>query len=438
VLAVALAARLIVLAADDGYRPANDAHDFHRHAASIAGGDGYPEAIYSGGGGDSAFRPPGYPLFLAGVYAAAGATGGEAQPFAADDGEEASYGDAWAAGRVANALLGVLAVLLVYLIANRLWGRRVALIAGTLAAVFPPLVLLATELMSESLFVALELGCVLAVLAFRDRGTLRWAALAGLLAAVAALTRSNGLVLIPLAMLGVWIARPWLTWTAVRAPATVLIAAVLAIAPWTVRNWVETGRFIPTTTQLGFGMAGTYNQSSFEDDERHAAWRVPALVEPYSSLFLPDVDEPTLHSTLRRESTRFALDHPGYVLEATFWNALRTLDLAESGVVTTAGEPVTDRGVGASRSWLESAGFYLVGLLAVPGVVVLVRWREDPGPLFLWLTPLLLVAGLLPIIGLPRYRAPADPFIVMLAAIALAHAWSWLDRRHAKSAPAPA
>jgi hypothetical protein len=39
------------------------------------------------------------------------------------------------------------------------------------------------------------------------------------------------------------------------------------------------------------------------------------------------------------------------------------------------------------------------------------------GPFFLWLVPILMIATAVPIAGLPRYRLPADPFLLILAAI---------------------
>jgi hypothetical protein len=42
------------------------------------------------------------------------------------------------------------------------------------------------------------------------------------------------------------------------------------------------------------------------------------------------------------------------------------------------------------------------------------------------LVPILMVLVAVPIAGLPRYRLPADPFLLILAAIGLA--WLW-DRR---------
>ena len=155
----AVAIRLIVIVADSGYEPINDAFDYDRHAASIAAGDGYPGSEYGSGIGPTALRSPGYPLALAVVYAVS------------DDSVDA--------GRVAGALLGGLTVLLVFLLAAPVWGRGVGLLAASITAVFPPLVLLSTELFNETLFIPLTLAAVLCATRYRESGLLRWAVLTG-------------------------------------------------------------------------------------------------------------------------------------------------------------------------------------------------------------------------------------------------------------------
>ena len=138
IVLLALVLRLGAIAADDGYVPAHDAFDYDRHGRSIAAGEGFPESGYVPEGGPSALRPPVYPYLLGGTYALSA--------------------DSITAGRVVGALFGALAVALLYLIVIRIWGRRVALIAAAMAAVFPSLVLLSQDLLSEQLFLALELG----------------------------------------------------------------------------------------------------------------------------------------------------------------------------------------------------------------------------------------------------------------------------------------
>lgn len=406
-MVLALVVRIAVIAVDSGYHPQQDAWDYDRHARSIAAGDGFPGSYYVVDRGPSALRAPGYPYFLGALYAISN--------------------DSITVGRLANAALGALAIFLIYLIARRIWGQRIALLAAALAAVFPPLVLLSRELLSEPLFIALELGMVLCILEFRRLRELRWAALAGLLFGLATLTRNPGPALaIPL-IVGLWVLRPRLSRQAVAAPSLALLCAVVAIAPWTVRNFVEFGRLIPVTSGTGFAMAGTYNEASREDDANPGSWRTPRVAPEYMPLFLTrGIDEGTLDATLRSRASEFALDHPFYVAEVTARNLLRLFEITGGSVVDPITGPVETRGIGSADPLAERIGLGLAAIFALVGVVAIVRSRRPglrripPGPQFLWLVPVLLILVAAPINGLPRQRTPADPFITILAAIGVA------------------
>jgi 4-amino-4-deoxy-L-arabinose transferase-like glycosyltransferase len=404
--------RIAVIAVDSGYHPQQDAWDYDRHARSIAAGDGFPDSYYVLDRGPSALRAPGYPYFLGALYAVSD--------------------DSAAVGRLANAALGALAVFLIYLISRRIWGQRIALLAAALTAIFPPLVLLSRELLSEPLFIALELGMVLCILEFRRLRELRWAALAGLLFGLATLTRNPGPALaIPL-IVGLWVLRPRLNRRAMAAPAIALLCAVLTIAPWTVRNAVEFGRLIPVTSGTGFAMAGTYNEASREDDANPGSWRTPRVAPEYTPLFLTrGIDEGTLDATLRSRASAFAFDHPFYAAEVTARNLLRLFEVTGGSVVDPITGAVETRGIGSADPLAERIGLGLAAVFALIGVIAIVRSRRPglrripPGPLFLWLVPILLILAAAPINGLPRQRTPADPFIMILAAIGVA----WLYAR---------
>ena len=49
-----------------------DPEDYQRHAVSIAAGHGFPSTVIASPGTPSAFRPPGYPFTLGGLYAVVG------------------------------------------------------------------------------------------------------------------------------------------------------------------------------------------------------------------------------------------------------------------------------------------------------------------------------------------------------------------------------
>lgn len=438
---IAIVVRTAVVVADTGYRPEQDAFDYDRHARSIASGDGYPQSGYVVDGGPSALRPPGYPYFLGAVYAASG--------------------DSVDAGRFANVALGGLAVLLLFLIARRIWGRRVGLIAAGMAAVFPPLVLLSRDLLSESLFIALELGAVLCVLNFRRAGdALRWVVAAGVLTGLGALTRNPGIVLaIPIAV-GVWMLRPAFSPRALAAPAIVVLCTALTILPWTLRNVDEFGRFVPITSSLGFALAGTYNQASLNDDAHPGSWRTPVVTSDYGVLFhTPGIDEGTLDATLRSHALRFAWDHPSYVAEVTGENMLRLFEVDGGSVVgahNVGGQLVADprvvavgRGIGSATPAAERVGLVLAAVLALLGIVAIVRSRPTAGadqagprrvprgPWFLWLIPIVMIVAAAPVNGLPRYRTPADPFLLILAAIGLLWIWDRASAARRRRIPSP-
>src|SRR3954468_275717 len=195
VLVLALALRLGYVALTPGYAIVHDARDYDAHARSIAAGDGFAR-LGPGPSRVTAFRPPAYPILLAGVYAL---TGHETK---ADERRVV-------AGRVANALVGTAIVALAGVLALQVFDRRVALAAMALAAVYVPLILVGGALMSEPLFAALLLGALTAALAHRrPPHRLRWAVLAGVLGGLVILTRANGLILLLPLGLAVWDARP--------------------------------------------------------------------------------------------------------------------------------------------------------------------------------------------------------------------------------------
>lgn len=418
-LGVALVVRVALLAATPDYRPVLDSRDFVRHAVSIAAGEGYPETLLAAEGTPTALRPPAYPYVLAGIYAASAGL---------------------RAARAVGALLGVLAVLLVYLVARELWDRRVALVAGWLAALFPPLALWQTALLSEVIFIPLELGFVATLLlARRSQARLRWLLAAGVLCGVAALARSNGLLLILPLLLAAWALRPQETLRgAVAGAAVPLLGVALVMAPWTIRNALAFDELVLTTTQAGLGLAGTYNDVARTDGPYRGAWLAPQFRGPYQDLFQqPGVDEAELDAQLRERGLEYLLSHPGYVFEATGLNALRMAGLAEArseGSLQSGGNVI-----GAAFVRVATVATYVLVALAAAGAAVLTRrGGRRWGPLYVWLVPILMLLPALPIAGGARYRAPADPFLVMLATVALVTVTEVaLSRRRARAEDVP-
>jgi 4-amino-4-deoxy-L-arabinose transferase-like glycosyltransferase len=339
-----------------------------------------------------------------------------------------------------------LIVYLIFLVARTIWGRPTALWVAAAAAVFPPFVLLSQELLSEPLFLSLELGAVLAVFAFRrSGGRLRWAVLAGLLCGVAAITRNIGLALIVPICLGLWIGRPRFGGSALAAPLTMLAFVVLAMLPWIVRNEAEFHRFIPVSSGTGFTLAGTYNPHSYADSASHGGWRTPQRLPEFEALYrgAGDLDEAEVDEKVRAKALEFAENHPGYVVDTSIWNLARMFELSGGSVVGLHGEPVRERGIGDEDPLGERIGLGLAVAFALAGIVAI--WHSGRaaardggrrliprGPWFMWWIPILALVTAAPLGGLPRYRLVADPFILMLAGVGIVSVLGALRR-----SPAP-
>jgi 4-amino-4-deoxy-L-arabinose transferase-like glycosyltransferase len=325
---------------------------------------------------------------------------------------------------VLQALLGTAAVALICLIALRLWGTLTALVAGSIAAVYPPLVLVGSSLMSEPLFIAVELGAVLAALVHRDSSRRwRWVLLSGVLTGLAALTRGNGLaLLVPLWFL-VWNERPRWSWRALRAPLALVAATVVTLVPWSVRNQVVFGQFVGITTQGGYALAGTYNPQVQHDRRYPAMWQAPFTEVAAIDRADPTATEATISRHLMTGALDYITAHPASLLKSVYWNTLRLLNLRGAGFerwfAPYEGYPPTLAGLSVYAFWV----------LALAAIAALFARAARAVPIALWGCPLAIALCAIPLLGSTRYRSPADPFLVMLAGVVLVAAYHRLRPR---------
>lgn len=242
----------------DGRAPVYDAAAYAAIAANLGDGDGFtvgPRATQP-----SSNYSPGLPLFVAGLYKV---TGGEHERLA----------------RVVLAVIGTLSVLFAYLIGRRLVSyagyRRLnssivwpALVGALVVAIYPALLEYQGMLMSEPLAATLLSGGVLAALWAWDGGLWRWL-LPGALFGALALTRPEYLGVAVLISLVIALRRWRGGWRASLLPAAVFLLAVLVtIVPWTIRNAVALDRFVPISTGGGQVLfAGTYLPSDGDPEK---------------------------------------------------------------------------------------------------------------------------------------------------------------------------
>jgi hypothetical protein len=240
-----------------------------------------------------------------------------------------------------------------------------------------------------------------------------WAAAAGALTGLAVLARpTNAVLLVPVVVL---LCGPPLLTRRNLGPVVVAGAlAVLVVVPWTIRNTSAFDRPVLVSTSNSFVVGGVYNRTADTDRVHHALWRPPSAVPELAPLFSDrSLDEAELASRLDDAGRRYARAHPGYVGRVVFWNGARLFDVTGPGVARQSAGPLGYGGV-AANVWL--AGYAIGALVALAGLAMGALRRT---PAVFWVTPLLFVAVTVPTLGTSRYRAPLEPFIVLLAAFAV-------------------
>lgn len=398
-LLVALAVRIGVILATPHLSLASDPADYARHGTSIATGHGFPASGVAKIGGPTAIRPPGFPFLLGAIFKLTG--------------------NSVTAARVAVAFVGTGILALLALISLEFWSAAVALTVVGLGTVFPPLIIDGVTLLSEPLFVFLELAALAAILRWRATGPLPWLVGAGALGGLALLTRSNGgLLLLPL----VFAARRQGSWRQLRsygAPAALVISAILVVAPWTIRNADQFHSFIPVTTQDGYTLAGTYNATSRAHD---GVW-ITANADPAVARLLASsrqLDERRVNTRLRGAARRFAIDHPAYVAKVALLNTLRLFNLG--GGAYERAVAGGDYGLGPNWALLMTVGLFPFLVLALLGLATRAFRRA---PVWFWSVPLLMLAPVL-VLATNRTRAPIDPFLLLLGAFGVIGIWTRL------------
>jgi 4-amino-4-deoxy-L-arabinose transferase-like glycosyltransferase len=220
--------------------PADDSRAYYALAKAL-----YEEGSFGGPEfRDSSDWSPGAPfLYAAAFYATGGAREGTA--------------------RIVEALLGVATILVVFALGRRLGGRlhgrRVGLFAAFAVAVYPPFIHTTGELMSEPPAMLTLPAAILAFLWASERRSPWVWPVPGLLFGLTAMFRPEyllvGAAFVILAALHS--GREWRLGLATAA--VFLLALLLPILPWTIRNAVVLDRAVPISTGGGKALyVGTF------------------------------------------------------------------------------------------------------------------------------------------------------------------------------------
>lgn len=377
-----------------------DWHFYHRQANLIAQGLGFvdPFQLDLGNDGPSAGHPPLYPLALAGLSA-----------LGADS-------TLW--HRALGLPLGALTIVLVGLLARRLGGDRAGLLAAAIAAAYPVFVAVDGALMSETLYSPLVAGVLLCALVSVRAPSALLAVCTGALIGLAALTRSEALLLVPLLAIPVALAAPARR-LALAAAATA--ACALVVAPWTLRNAAAFDRLVPVSTNDATVIAGANCDLTYRGHDL-GAWNI-RCISPRRHR-----DEARQAEVWRQEGVAYARDHPARLPVVAAVRLLRVWDLWQPRRQVEFAE-------GRHRR-VQQAGiavYFLLSALAVAGLAALRRTGRRRELLVLLAPAAVVCVTAVTGYGVTRLRHAVEVPLVVLAALGLL---AVADRLRARGAPA--
>jgi hypothetical protein len=350
------------------------------------------------------FRDPGYPAFLALMVSLFGR-------------QQAFY----LAVLDAQCALSAITVAVYAWLAHHWMGLVAAVGVGLGLALWPHLITLSGNVLSETLAGFLFAAGVLTMQITIDRASRRWAIVAGAAFAAAALTNAVLLPLAPLfAFVAAWRDRPrrpiWLA---------LLLAATLPCAGWIIR-----GATLPPTLEASDRIAMNFAQGSWP--EYHPSWYKAVVlkdVDASAVLFVIDKDVHRM-STQPAEGLRVIAqrmeDSPArYVAwymskPVELWGWAIGIGAGDIYTFPTLNSPLSGRGILRASTDIMYLASPLVMLLAAIGIGVTIvqARRQQPALLFVAVSIVFVTAVFAILQADARYAAPYRGAEFVMTAVA--------------------
>ena len=409
-LALAVRVTFVLTLEDRLYWP--DEIDFDNVAVSLINGEGYLSDAFRGN--------PILPFFLAGSYKI--------------------FGHSYITPRILQSFVGSLTVMVMFTLARRLHGCRVALLAGLGLALFPSLVYTSGVFYVDCLFTFLIALTVYSLSITPPSGTFRRLGvigISGIALGITVLCRPIFLAYLPFAVLFI-IFRYGENLGRRIAYALILAAmAFVTIMPWTVRNYAMYDRLLLVSTGSGlFLWRGNNELTRGDTDDRYLdpgageVWfsrlqtlelsQRRELSHKYGLISgdLKGLDNIDKDRYLQKLAISFIVENPARSL-ALFFQKLQTLYTPFTEVRPEHASIFNDM-----QRFAFLLIFYPTLVLGVIGVVHgLSRWREHL-PLYLAVLSISIAYGITT--AAARFRIPIEPFLILYAAQGAVLVWGWV------------
>ncbi len=372
----------------------DDPRAYDTIAKGLVQGEGYHEE------GKRAFRPPGYPYFLASLYTIFGAF---TLPV-----------------RLVQTVMAVITCLIIFFLGKKFANERTGLWAAGFFAVYPQCIRYPGNLYVETLFIFLFLYAMVFLFDVVKLPSYTKSIIAGILLGLSALVREVTLILIlPILLWAILVINSYSEKKQLRKRLSVFVMFfVLTISPWTLRNYFLFQSFIPISTSGGFNFylgnnpqaTGQYNSES----DIEIKWPYSLSNESRDELLRLELEAAKKGYT---DGINFIVHNPGQFFR-----------LALKKFVLLWQPPTYKLNIREAFNetifrifWLIN---YLVLLILAPfGIWISIKKFGKEWILFLMI--LFSVTGLhMLMYSATRYRLPWIPFLMIFAALAMDSVWA--------------
>lgn len=367
-----------------------DSETYHLLAETIADGRGYvrPRSLNEGVIIPTAEFPPVYPLLLAALTSIGF--------------EQVTW------HRLFGAALGTAAIVVVAFLARRVASDRAGVIAAVVAALYPLFIITDGTVGPESL--AVLSVATLVLWSFRLTRITHFFA-AGLVAGLAILVRSELMLVLVAIILPV----AWKHWARRYAVGALLIGVAAVLGPWTIRNAASLGEPVVLTNNFGTLVSGANCDRVYSGDQI-GLWRLDCVPDIFGN------DEIVWAGEQRRVGLTYMRENVGSLPKVAAVRVARTfgvydpMDQITYESLERFAFASPEASAGARRLRVGWAVYIGVAAFAVAGIVLQRRRRKPLWPLLIPLLGAALVAAAG--YGNQRFRLPAEPMLVVLAAVA--------------------
>jgi tetratricopeptide (TPR) repeat protein len=374
------------------------------------------------------FRAPLYPLFLAGIFKI--------------------FGHDLFIARLTQVLLGALICVMIYLIALRLFNKRVAIISALMGAFYGPFIYWSGEILIVTLITFLDLVMLLILLRAFDKPRKLFWLLGGAVLGLSSIARPNVLVFIPWIILLILLMNKFTVAKATKRLKFVYMLCFLAgifavISPVTINNYIKAKDFVLISSQGGINF---YMGNNPEADGRSAQppGRIAARGEFLDDAWLASVvlaeeakGESLKPSQVSRfwysEGLKFIFNHPWQWFKlmsrklAYFWTGVEVTNNEDAYYFTRFSNML------GLLMWQKVIAFPfgLICPLALVGIIVSRKhWRKL---LLLYGFIFFYMASVVAFFVCARYRMPIIPVLLIFAGYTIHYCVERLKSRQYKS-----